>query len=89
MTLGTNKKPVERKYGTRIYWISYAKGILAQKSPWLSETKCALIGLGEALKDRDPEAIRLAEQLENQKKHCKRHDSRTKKGTAKAKAQTT
>ena len=75
MTLGDNKKPLQRKYGTRKQWISYAKGILAQRRPWLSETKCALIGLGEALRANDPEAIRLAEQLENQKQYCKRYDS--------------
>jgi|TARA_R100001530_G_scaffold132182_2_gene104356 hypothetical protein len=74
MTLGPNKKPLQRKYGTRIYWKSYAKGILAQKKPWLSENKCALIGLGAALRDQDPEAIRLEEALQEQKKYCKRYD---------------
>jgi hypothetical protein len=75
MTLGGNKKPLQRKYGTSIYWISYAKGILAQNRPWLSEVKCALIGLGSSLRDKDPEAIRLAEQLETHKQYCKRYDS--------------
>ena len=74
MTLGTNKKPSDRIFGTRKQWISYSKGILAQKRPWLSEVKCALIGLGSALRDRDPEAIRLAEQLERLKQYCKRYD---------------
>ena len=75
MTLGGNKKPLQRKYGTTKYWISYGKGILAQKRPWLSEIRCALIGLGESLRDKDPEAIRLAEQLEIHKQYCKRYDS--------------
>jgi hypothetical protein len=75
VTLGDNKKPLERKYGTSKYWISYGKGILAQKRPWLSEVKCALIGLGSSLRANDPEAIRLSEQLEIHKQYCKRYDS--------------
>lgn len=74
MTLGTNKNPLERNYGTKNYWKSYAKGILAKKKPWLSEVKTAIHGLETACRSGDYEAIRLKEQLNNMKKNdTKRH----------------
>jgi hypothetical protein len=74
MTLGENKNALERNYGTRNYWKSYSKGILAKKRPWLSEVKTALIGLETACRAGDSEAIRLKDKLNNMKKNdTKRH----------------
>jgi len=74
MTLGENKNALERNYGTRNYWKSYSKGILAKKRPWLSEVKTALIGLETACRAGDSEAIRLKIKLNNMKKNdTKRH----------------
>mgnify|MGYP003110688941 CR=1 FL=1 len=77
MTLGENKKPSERKYGTSKYWISYAESILALKKPWLSEVKCAEYGLRSAARRRDRTAIVLLERLKNAKRYAKTYQTKT------------
>jgi len=75
MTLGGNKNALERKYGTTEYWISYAKGILALKKPWLSEVKTAEYGLKTAARKGDRTAIVLLERLKNSKRYAKTYQT--------------
>jgi len=49
-------------YGSSEYWIAYAEDILSRtkiNQPWLSEIKCAEIGLGQAVKEGNPKALEL------------------------------
>ena len=82
MTLGDNKNASDRKYGDDNYWISYAEGILRLKKPWLSEVKCAIIGLKSACRARNKQAFSLTERLNNAKRYAKTYQ--TKAGSQKA-----
>jgi len=49
-------------YGSREYWFSYAEDIINRtkiNQPWFSEIRCAEIGIGSAVKENDPKALKL------------------------------
>jgi hypothetical protein len=49
-------------HGSTEYWLSYAEEIVNRtkiNQPWMSEIKCAEIGLGQAVKEGNPKALEL------------------------------
>ena len=58
-------------YGSSEYWIAYAEDILSRtkiKRPWLSEIKCAEIGIESSATAGNPRAIELKNLLHKKKK---------------------
>ena len=63
-------------YGSSEYWIAYAEDILSRTKinrPWLSEIKCAEIGIESSATAGNPRAIQLKNLLykKKQKNDCK------------------
>ena len=63
-------------YGSSEYWIAYAEDILSRTKinrPWLSEIKCAEIGIESSATAGNPRAIELKNLLwkKKQKNDCK------------------
>jgi len=49
-------------YGSSEYWIAYAEDILSRtkiNQAWISEIKCAEIGLGQLVEEGNPKALEL------------------------------
>jgi hypothetical protein len=65
-TLTVTESRAEVNHGSTEYWISYAEDIINRTNinqPWLSEIKCAEIGIATALKEGHPRAIELSSLL--------------------------
>ena len=65
-------------YGSSEYWIAYAEDILSKTKinrPWLSEIKCAEIGIESSATAGNPRAIELKNLLwkKRQQNECKTH----------------
>ena len=65
-------------YGSSEYWIAYAEDILSKTKinrPWLSEIKCAEIGIESSATAGNPRAIELKNLLwkKRQQNDCKTH----------------
>ena len=64
-------------HGSTEYWIAYAEDILSRTGadrPWLSEIKCAEIGLGSSAAQGNPRAIELKNLLWKKREYTRVHD---------------